>query len=343
MQAAFEKQIAWCASLGSGFTARLLGHLLADLRAGGPVAALVGAWPGDPVADAVPLRLAGGLHALVLAGQVPVLAACYPPEAEADGLGDALDSVLAVHTEYLRAFIASPPQTNEVGRSAVLLGGFLEVAAATGLPLRLLEIGASAGLNMIWDRFRYRLGDAAWGDADSPVLLTPLWEGGLPPLAAPLRVAERAGCDVAPIDLRRPESRLRLRAYTWPDQPERLARLEHAMALAITEAGDVRHPVERADASDWLRAALAAPAPGRATVVYHSIMWSYLPGPTQAAVRDSLAQAGARATTAAPLAWLRFEPPRPETRPELHLSLWPGEPDRRLAIAGPHGTTVSWL
>ncbi|MFZ6764955.1 DUF2332 domain-containing protein [Pseudoroseomonas sp. WGS1072] len=338
---AFRKQIAWCERLGSPFTARLLGLLAEDLAAGGPAADLAGHWPGDPVADALALRLAGALHALVLSGEAPALAACYPPRANARADAPdaaALRAVLLARRAEIAAFLASPPQTNEVGRSGVLLGGFLEIAHRAGLPLRLLEIGASAGLNLLWDRFHYTLGDAVWGDPASPVRLAPRWTGPLPPLAAPVRVASRGACDRSPVDLRDPAQRLRLRAYVWPDQQDRLARLDGAIALALGAGSRV----EPADAGDWVAARLAEPAEGQATVLYHSIMWQYMPAATRARIAGALSEAGARATAAAPLAWLRFEPPQAEARPELRLTLWPGGGESLLATAQAHGQTVDW-
>ena len=339
VSAAFGKQIGWCESLGAPFTASVLRVLLEDLSRGGLLAGMVGAWPGDPLADALALRLAGAFHALVLEGADPDLAACYPP-----GGGDpmrlhaALPMALDRHEAFIRAFLRSPPQTNEVGRSAVLLGGFLQVAALTRLPLRLLEIGASAGLNMIWDSYRYRIGAQEWGDPASPVRLAPDWTGPLPPLAAPVFVAERAGCDVAPPELASPEARLRLRSYVWADQPERLARIEAAIGLAAEK----RIAVERADAAAWVAERLSCPAPDRATVLYHSIMWQYMPTTTQAALRATVERAGAAATAEAPFAWLRFEPPTTKGRPELRLTCWPGEWDEHLATAHPHGSEVMW-
>ncbi len=339
--AAFGQQVGWCDRLGSPFTARLLELLADDVHNNGPTADLVGGWPGDPVADALPLRLAGGLHALVLAGMAPALAACYPPLAAPDAtrLWPVLRGAVIEHAAFLRDVLRSPPQTNEVGRSAVLLGGFLHIAAAAGLPLHLLEIGASAGLNLVWDSYAYRLGGGHWGDATSPLVLAPDWQGNSPPLDAKLSVAERAACDVAPIDLEDDAQRLRLRSYVWPDQRDRLARLDAAIAVA-RRAG---HRVARANAATWVRGKLAALPEGCATVLYHSVMWQYMPASDQARIADSIAQAGTRASPAAPFAWLRFEPAPGEVRMVLSVTRWPGGDERRLALAHPHGSSVTWL
>jgi hypothetical protein len=243
------------------------------------------------------------------------------------------------HQSAIRAFLLSPPQTNEVGRSGVLVGGFLQIAKETGLPLRLLEIGASAGLNSVWDRYHYQLGAAAWGDPLSAVRIAPSWEGPSPPIDVPIRVVGRFACDIAPIDLEDPAQRLRLKAYVWPDQVERLSRLENAIDLARAHGPKV----ERANAADWIAARLREPAAGSVTVLYHSIMWQYLPSETQASIGASLNAAGGNATNAAPLAWLRFEFSHSESQPELRMTLWPSAHEVRLAVAHPHGSSVKWL
>ena len=191
---AFAKQIGWCESLGSPFTARLLTVLADDIAVGGTSAELVRAWPGDPVGDALALRMAAALHALALTGSAPALVACYPPHAATmEQLRSVVVGVVKEHRTYIRAFLSSAPQTNEVGRSGVLVGGFLQIAKETGLPLRLLEIGASAGLNAVWDRYHYQFGAAGWGDPQSAVRIAPNWEG---PLAAARRpcASDRTSC-----------------------------------------------------------------------------------------------------------------------------------------------------
>lgn len=336
---AFAKQIGWCESQGSPFTARLLTILRDDIAAGGASAELVSAWPGDPVADGLSLRMAAALHALALTVSAPALVLCYPPNsATIEQLRPVVLDAVREHQSFIRAFLSSPPQTNEVGRSGVLVGGFLQIAKETGLPLRLLEIGASAGLNAIWDRYSYQLGAVGWGDPKSAVRIAPTWEGPSPPIDASMRVIARRACDISPIDLEDATQRLRLRAYVWPDQHERLLRLENAVDLARAYGPGV----ERADAAQWVRTKLREPAGACATVLYHSIMWQYMPPETQADIRASLEDAGGRATSAAPLAWLRFEPLHSESPPELRMTLWPGAREVRLAVAHPHGSSVTW-
>jgi hypothetical protein len=241
--------------------------------------------------------------------------------------------------ERFAGFMSHEPQTNEVRRSACLLPGFLTLAAETGLPLRIFEIGASAGLNQLWDRYHYDLGaGGSWGDAASDVRLDTDWRGGAPPLEAAISVVHRAACDRKPVDLRDPVARRRLKAYVWADQFERLERLDAAVAMAL--AGGVQ--VEAEDAVTWV-ADRAAPAEGAATVIFHSVFWQYMPSASQAAVRATIEALGARATPTAPFAWLRMEPP-PENLAamELRLTVWPGGEDRRLARVHPHGASIAW-
>jgi hypothetical protein len=337
----FQGQAAACGRLGSPFTARLLELAAERLDETGPVGRAILRWPGDPKADARALRLAAALHALVLSGVSPELAAVYPGGAHSENpaaLGPALARAFETHGAVIADFLAHPPQTNEVGRSGVLLCGFLCVAAETGLPLRLLEIGASAGLNLLWDAYAYDLAGAAWGPPDAPIRLRPEWQGALPPLC-PAGIRDRRGCDQAPLDPSEAGDRLRLRAYVWADQVERRRRLELALDLAARSG--VR--VERADAAEWAEARLSEPASGEATVLYHSIVWQYLPPAGQLRIAAAIERAAARATAACPLAWLRMEPAPERGHAELRLTLWPGGHERLLAEADYHGRWVRWL
>jgi hypothetical protein len=337
----FARQAEACRRLGSPFTAALLELLLDHLERGSPIGRALQDWPGDPREDALALRLAGGLHALVLSARAPALAAAYPGGAAAGeraGLRPAVLAALEAHAEFLLAFLERPPQTNEVARAAMLLPGFLTIAADAGLPFALLELGASAGLNLHWDAYHYRLGEAAWGPEDSPVRLAPEWRGRPPPLAK-VAIASRAGCDAAPLDPDDEGDRLRLRAYVWADQTERLERL--ARALEVAERRPTR--IERADAAPWLAARLATPVPDAATVVYHSIVWQYLGDSTKAQVLDALAARGRQANSNSPLCWLRMEPASEPRHAELRLTVWPSGAERLLARTDFHGRWIEWL
>jgi hypothetical protein len=230
-------------------------------------------------------------------GAAPDLARHYP---SADGTpGDVWNvfrAVLEEHRDELRELIARPVQTNEVGRSASLLGGFLTVAQETHLQLRLLEIGASAGLNLRWDRYRYESNGWSWGALTSPVRFTDVFREATPE-AVDCEIAERAGCDLAPVDPTTEEGRLTLLSYVWPDQVDRLGRLREALEVART----VPATVERADAATWPEERLPDPPSGAATVVFHSIVFFYLDDAARARVRRLLEGAGAGATAGARL------------------------------------------
>jgi hypothetical protein len=283
----------------------------------------------DPGPSVVALRLMGAVHRLVLRGDAPELAAHYPSTGGRPGdAWPAFVDVLRDHREELRRLVDNPVQTNEPGRCVALLGGFLEVARATGLPLRLLEVGASAGLNLRFDRYRYALADERWGPPDSPLVIRSRLAGaGRPPLDTPLAVASRAGCDPRPVDPRTEEGRLTLTSYVWPDQLERLGRLGAALAVA----GEVDAPVERAGAADWIEARLAEPAPRTATVVFHSIVMQYLP--------DEERERFERAVMSQDVAWLRMEPADEAADVRLMLA----REDRLIARAAYHGDFVEWL
>jgi hypothetical protein len=285
----------------------------------------------------VAIRLVGGLHALVRAGSAPGLAEFYPPNPAPNPgrLGEALSPILA--GPELLPWLDSPPQTNEVGRSAVLMSGLLAIADRFDLPMELLELGASAGLNLNLDRYACLLGGRRAGDRDSAVRLEPDWRGEPPPASSAM-VAARRGVDLNPLDPVRDGARLL--AYVWPDQRERLDRLEAAIALATAHPP----PVERGEASRWLESRLAEPQPaGLTRVVLHSVAFQYFPADAQRRIAEAVAAAGAAADDQRPLAWLRYEKVPQERQYSLRLRLWPGGGDERLAWAHPHGTWINWV
>ncbi len=330
-------QRAACARAGSLVYAQILDGVADDVERGGPCAALLAPWTDNALADAIPLRLLAGVHRIVLEGRASALARHYP---SAGGTDDddptpAFMAAVSEHAEELARSMHLGVQTNEVGRACSLLGGFHAAASATGLPLRILEVGASAGLLLRWDHYRYETGDWAWGPEGSLTFTDP-WAGAPPETAADLVVAERAGCDINPIDPTSPEGITDLRAFLWPDQVHRRRRLDEALAVAARTPG----PVVRADAADWIEAQLARPSLGTATVVYHSIVLQYLPRSTFQRMRNLLRAAGERADRDAPLFWLRMEPAGEFA--DLRMRAWPGGHDLLLGTTDYHGPPVHW-
>jgi hypothetical protein len=323
--------------------AELLERAAGDASEAGPVFEVLRGHEDDPLGSALALRFMGAVHRLVLEGAAPSLAAFYPSVAGKPAEGDPWPAFIAAvgeHIQTLRSYIERPVQTNEVGRSATLLGGFLTIARETAMPLRLLEIGASAGLNRRWDRYRYESGRWSWGEESSPLTFRDVFEGATPEDADAV-VAERAGCDPNPIDLMTEEGRLTLMTYMWPDQTIRFRQLRDAVKVAAA----VPASIERSDGARWLLRRLAESSDGVATVVFHSIVMQYLGPEGRAGLEGVLTDAASRATSDAPLAWLRFEPSRPEGggRCLVHLTMWPDRKERLLAESHPHGLPVKWL
>lgn len=329
-------QAAYCEQIGSPLYADLLGRAAADVEAGGPTRGILRGHEDDPADSMLALRLMGAVNRLVLRGGEPALAELYgATRRDPAATWEAFEATLERNAAQLSRLVDLPVQTNEVGRCAALLPGFLAVAAETGLPLRLLELGASGGLNLRWDLYRYLAGDFAWGPAASPVRLDFELRGTARPDAdAPVEVTSRRGCDAAPVDAETPEGRETLLAYVWPDQKARVERLRTALEVAAAVPVDV----DRESAATWVERQLAAATAGEATVVYHSIVLQYLSEAERAAFDAHLDDAAARASAEAPLAWLRMEPA--DELAAVRLTTWPGGEDRPLARAGYHGSPV---
>lgn len=292
-------------------------------------------WPGEPIPDALPLRLVGGLHALARTGVDPDLTALFAGKGDPDTI---LCRVLIEHDAALLPWLEGPPQTNEPMRSGVLMTGLLAVAARHGPAVELLEIGSSAGLNLLIDRYRFDLGGVGVGPADAPVAIVPDWQG-TPPPPAPIRIDRVRGVDMQPLDATDPAVATRLAGYIWADQPERQERLAAATAMLRARPVDL----VAGDAVEWLRDRLAEPqAAGVTRVLLHSVVWQYLGDDRRAAIGRMIAQAAAAATADRPLAWVRMEPDRVLQRQELIVQSWPdhGEP-RMLATAHAHGAWIA--
>ncbi|WP_274423361.1 DUF2332 domain-containing protein [Chelativorans sp. YIM 93263] len=340
MQEHFNRQAQACDRLGSPFTARLCRLLPQLLEAASRTGQRVNLWPGDPREDALALRLCGALHRLVLSGKDDDLAAAYPPHQVSDEtVRKALSAALARHDGWICEALDSPPQTNEIGRSAMLLPGFLHVGQETGMPLAIREIGASAGLNLLFDRFSYRYGEACWGDEASPVKMEPEVRGKVPPLGGFLDIASREGSDIAPVAISDPEQRLKLKSFIWPDQPARLQRLDAALSLA----DETPFRLHKADAADFVGSQLVRRSDSEVFVLFHSIMWQYTPASTRARIETMLDEAG-NTPASAPVAWLRMEPiATADPFATLRLTLWPQAETRDLARCDYHGRWIEWL
>ena len=337
---AFQFQATACRSMGSPFTADICELLAVRLEETSRFGRRVLGWPGDPFADALALRAASGFHALKRAGRVPALRTVYPPNTyDRESLSASIHAAIGAEDDFLHDWLNSPPQTNEIARSSVLLGGALLLGERFGLPLDWHEIGASMGLNLGFDRYRYELGSDCWGDRDAAVLIRSEWRGKAPALAAPVQVLRRAGCDITPLDPGSRADRERLLAYIWADQSERLARAE--AALDVAAAAPWR--VERADAAAWTERHLTAPqADGVVRVLAHTVMWQYLPEPTRGAISASIARAAERARPDAPFAWLRMEADGQRGSASVRLTSWPRGDEREIARADFHGRFVDW-
>ena len=342
----FTQQAGWNKALGSPLTADLLLNLKSDFESRGVIADLVARWPTNPVRDALGLRLLGAIHYTALSGKDERLAALFPepgkPAGSADDIWNAAKNFLEANQDWARDFIAQPPQTNETRRGFMFLYGFLELARRFDMPARMLELGASAGLNQNFDRFRYSTRSWKWGDPLSPVEVTTDWQADQPPLTSLLNISERLACDQHPLDLSDPETRLRLKSYIWADQPERLSRFDAAVDLAV--AHDTK--VEKADAAKWLDRELDTLPDGQLTVVCHSVFLQYPPRETRAHITHRIERAGEAATKTSPLAWLRYEPEALWTKSKspkmlLDLRIWPGNLHIKLAQSDGHVRLVT--
>jgi len=222
------------------------------------------------------------------------------------------------------------------------MGGILWLAQRLIPRFELFELGASAGVNTMMERYFYRLGEAETGPAYSAMRIIPEWRGESPP-ASKIEIVSIRGCDVAPIDLTDPDSALRLKSYVWPDALARMARIDAAIVLANERAPDV----VKMDAAEFVRKQLSAPQEdGTTRAMFHSIMWQYLTPETQARITQMVNEAGAEATQERPLAWVSLETNPATFRHELRVRYWPDGPSEEgnlLAHAHPHGAWVEWM
>ena len=337
----FHIQAGYCTAMQAPITARVSIALADVLDRSTATGRRVLDWPGEPVADALVLRLVGGLHALHRGGGNPALDAVFSGDAtDLSAVHDALRATLAAHDAALLPWLDGPPQTNEAGRSAGLMTGLLHLAERFGPRVELLEIGSSAGLNLLIDRYAFELGSVRKGPADAPVVISPQWRGPSPP-DVPIEITGVRGVDLAPLDVADPVQAERLASYVWVDAAERLARIERAIAMIRAHGVDLA----QGDAADWVEAQLAEPQQeGTTRVLIHSVVWQYLTPEGRARIRSAMAAAGARATEERRLGWVMMEPNRDLHRHEVRVQGWPGDRAMELvALTHAHGAWVEGL
>ncbi len=335
LQAAFLSQAESCEALDSPFMGRLLRLLATHWPADTALAAKCATFEGDisPKGHSLPLRIAGGLHALVLQGKDADLTAVYPPNQSDDAdLRNAVQNALRTHDAFLTDWITHAPQTNEVRRSAVLIATAHLLADRFNLPIKLSELGASAGLNLMFDQFHLDVGEG-YGP-QSTVALSPEWTGPLPPKAK-VTISNRRGVDLNPLNSAAADDALRLQSYLWADQEERLLRTQAAIALNTAE-------LDQDDAVAWLDQRLSAPNAGELHMVYSTVAWQYFPEERQSHGTSLMEAAGAQATENTPLAWLSYEADDIPHGAALTLRLWPGNHTIPLGRADFHGRWVDW-
>lgn len=241
--------------------------------------------------------------------------------------------------EVAGTMLARRTQTNEVGRCATLL----PLLAGLPQPLALIEVGASAGLCLYPDRYRYRYVDGAGrhdvGPRDSPVTVVCRTTGPVPLPAAVPTVVWRAGVDLNPLDLDDPDDVRWLECLVWPEHTDRLRRLRTAIGIA---RGEPAHLV-RGDLNDEIRALVAEAPPDATPVVFHSAVLAYLAEPGRLAFADTV--------RALPGRWISNEVPAALPEVERRLGRVPADravcalalDGRPVALAGTHGQSLDWL
>ncbi|MEY2995177.1 MAG: hypothetical protein RLZZ39_2 [Actinomycetota bacterium] len=337
---ALARQAAACRTLGSSQYGDLLEALVVDTEDGGKIGRLLADRPERPLHDALPLRLLGAVHRIALRGDAPVLARRFP-SCGGDGspipLPD-LEATVDTHRSEIDIELGKQVQTNEVGRSLVPLS-FVHWVTTLGVrDLDWIEIGASAGLNLHFERFGAACGSGSLGDPNSAVHFDATWFESPPPIVGEPAVCRRiSGTDPFALDIRDPDDSLRLLSFVWPDQTERFDRLRAAIGIAANS--DLT--IERRSADDFLASRLSDDQT-LPRVVFHSIVWQYLSAEVRNGIRDALATA--RASRDAPVIWLRMEPSG--SNADVRVTVFDGsrEPiERRLAEVGYHGRGFRWL
>jgi hypothetical protein len=297
-----DQQARFCEAMGSPFVGQFLRAASNDYAIDVRVRDLLDEMTALPRPG---LRLAGAFHYLALEGD-PALGKHFP---SVGGDGNARNawaearSLLERDPALVAQLCRENVQTNETLRSTLILAAFLHLAAIYDRPFRLFEIGASAGLNARFDRYRYEGSDWQWGDARSPVVLRNRTISGRPKhLHAAIDIFERRACDANPIDVGDARAVRRLQSFVWADQPERLQNLRGALEVAASTPVVV--DAERF--STWLTREVY-PKVGCATVIVQTVVELHLTPAALEELNDAIASVGRRASSSAPVAYIRME------------------------------------
>jgi hypothetical protein len=334
-----ELQSRLCKKNGSPTYSAIIDSLVENLLSNRTAVEILRADTRDVDGSALYLRFLGAVNRMAMADPSCPLRRFFPSlggQIDVDKVPEVFFDVVAARPDVVAADLATDIQTNEVGRAAPLSAALNHLTLTAGREVSLLEVGASAGLNLWLDRYRIDAGQTRWGPPDSPVRLTGHFIAGSPP-AGPFVVTGRKGCDLNPLDLADPAAPNLLRSFIWPEHVRRLNRLNAAIAAVppIT--------VTAQDACGWLSENLRELPSGVITVVLHSILWPYLSAVERAELRETVAEAGRRADRDHRLAWISLEPDESYGTIQLACRTWPGDRYEILAETNPHGEAVRWL
>jgi hypothetical protein len=326
----FGRQSEHFELLGSPVYARLAGRLAEDPRPAGAILGEDASWD-------LGLRLFGAVHHHVLTGVAPMALS---------GEWDDFASALLAHEGSLTEFVRTRGvQTNETQRCVALVPAFLTVARVSGLPLELIELGPSAGLNLVFDRYFYRYAEGTFGDPEARLAFDAVERGQVPAelLEVPLTIRRRRGIDLSPIDLNSEDDVTLLHSFLWPGLTERARRLDAAIETFRTTPTPPE--LTRGDYVDLLPGFLADRPEDALTVVYQTASTGYLTRERYDQLRGSIDAAGADGR---PLAWVSSrrrdenETGAGDVGWELEVRVWPGKA-QFVALVDYHGNWIDWL
>ena len=292
-----------------------------------------------PQRDAAPLRIAGAIHRLALTGKAPSIARHFPSTGGNPGptlVADYLEA-LAIFRNDIDDGLSRSVQTNEVGRTTMLVTGMSFFAREVGIPAtHLREVGSSCGLNLQVDNYFFDTDDCAYGNTNARVRFEGnAWGSPIPDISQCPSLLSRRGCDVAPLNAHNENDQLTLLSFVWPDQFERFTRLRDAIENACTSPSYVAP--DQKDAAVWIHEQLANIPSNEPVLIFHSIVWQYLSRETKDQFRAEVE--GFCAQREAPTGWLRMEPAGPVA--DLRIDIWQGARkthiDQVLADSSYHG------